>query len=134
MTHALAMLIPFRTQISDALRIRAALRRRPISPRQRLIWTLGNLLMFTGIYLLFYVGGVYVQIDYQRLAARGDNDLDVPRAMISASAFLTGHSRLRLPGSLRSSMPHLWHRRPSVCPSLESVSYTHLTLPTNREV
>jgi LPXTG-site transpeptidase (sortase) family protein len=45
--------------------------------------TLGNLLMIAGLYLLFYVGGVYVQIDYQRMAARGDNNLSVPRAVIS---------------------------------------------------
>ncbi len=42
-------------------------------------------MMFAGLYLLFYVGGIYVQNDYQRLAARGDNDLEVPRTMISAS-------------------------------------------------
>ena len=79
------MLIPSRTRISDTLQIWAALRRRPVSPRQRLLWTLGNLMMFAGLYLLLYVGGIYVQNDYQRLAARGDNDLEVPRTMISAS-------------------------------------------------
>jgi sortase A len=51
---------------------------------RRLYWTLGNLLMLTGIYLLFFVGGVYVQIDYQRLAARGDSDLELPRPVVSA--------------------------------------------------
>ncbi|NTU80543.1 MAG: sortase, partial [Chloroflexales bacterium] len=40
--------------------------------RQRLYWTLGNLLLFGGLYLLLYVGGVYADVEYQRLAARGD--------------------------------------------------------------
>jgi sortase A len=52
--------------------------------RSRLRATFGNLLMIAGLYLLLYVGGVYVQIDYQRMAARGDNSLSVPRAVISA--------------------------------------------------
>lgn len=51
---------------------------------RRLYWTLGNLLMVAGIYLLFYVGGVYVQIEYQRLAARGDSDMELPRPAVSA--------------------------------------------------
>lgn len=71
--------------------------------------------MFTGIYLLFYVGGVYVQIDYQRLAARGDNDLDVPRAMISASAFLTGPQSAQ--AAWKSSLVHA----PPVAPTTFSV-------------
>ncbi len=50
--------------------------------RSRLFATLGNLLMCTGVYLLLYVGGLYIQIDYQRLAARGDNDLAVPHTVI----------------------------------------------------
>jgi len=43
--------------------------------RARITWTLGNLLLFAGAYLLLYVGGVYAQIEYNRQAARGDNDL-----------------------------------------------------------
>lgn len=53
--------------------------------RQRLMWTCGNLLLFAGIYLLLYVGGLYAQIEYQRLAARGDNDLIVPRAVMNST-------------------------------------------------
>jgi len=56
----------------------------PTTPRQRLIWTLGNLLMFAGVYLLLYVGGVYIQIDYQLLAARGDTDVDASISTILA--------------------------------------------------
>ncbi|GEM_PF-368571 len=43
--------------------------------RARITWTLGNLLLLAGAYLLLYVGGVYAQIEYNRQAARGDNDL-----------------------------------------------------------
>jgi LPXTG-site transpeptidase (sortase) family protein len=47
--------------------------------RRRLYWTLGNLLMVAGVYLLFYVGGLYSFFEYQRLAARGDSDLELLR-------------------------------------------------------
>jgi LPXTG-site transpeptidase (sortase) family protein len=45
---------------------------------QRLTWTLGNILMFAGIYLLLYVGGVYADDAYNRAAARGDSALPLP--------------------------------------------------------
>ncbi|NTV99726.1 MAG: sortase [Oscillochloris sp.] len=76
------MLIPGRTK-ARAVAGYGPIRRLPVSSRQKLFWTFGNLLMFTGLYLLFYVGGLYVQIEYQRLAARGDNDLEVPDAIIA---------------------------------------------------
>lgn len=57
--------------------------------RTRLILTLGNLLFFAGIYILLYVGGVQSQIAYQRMAARGDNDLEVRPIVISAPAAST---------------------------------------------
>ncbi|MEO7913324.1 MAG: sortase [Roseiflexaceae bacterium] len=53
--------------------------------RVRVLWTLGNLFMLIGIVLLAYVGGVYVQADYDRYAARGDTDLPAPVA-VSAPA------------------------------------------------
>src|SRR5215216_2003109 len=53
--------------------------------RVRVLWTLGNLFMLIGIVLLVYVGGVYVQADYDRYAARGDTDLPAPVA-VSAPA------------------------------------------------
>ncbi len=56
---------------------------------RRLYWTLGNLLMVAGIYLLFYVGGMYVQIEYQRLAARGDSDFELPRPAVVVPAPVT---------------------------------------------
>ncbi|NTW02010.1 MAG: sortase [Oscillochloris sp.] len=78
------MLIRGRTKTGGFPTIRLALRREPTTSRQRLFWTLGNLLMLAGVYLLLYVGGVYVQIDYMQLAARGDNDLEAPRSTLSA--------------------------------------------------
>ncbi len=53
--------------------------------RVRVLWTLGNLFMLIGVVLLVYVGGVYVQADYDRYAARGDTDLPAPLA-VSAPA------------------------------------------------
>jgi sortase A len=43
--------------------------------------TLGNLLMLIGVVLLLYVGGIYVQADYDRYAARGDTDIPAPVAV-----------------------------------------------------
>jgi LPXTG-site transpeptidase (sortase) family protein len=51
----------------------------------RVLWTLGNLFMLIGVVLLAYVGGIYVQADYDRYAARGDTDLPAPVA-VSAPA------------------------------------------------
>jgi sortase A len=55
------------------------------SARVRILWTLGNLFMLIGVVLLVYVGGIYVQADYDRYAARGDTDLPAPVA-VSAPA------------------------------------------------
>lgn len=55
------------------------------SARVRILWTLGNLFMLIGVVLLIYVGGIYVQADYDRYAARGDTDLPAPAA-VSAPA------------------------------------------------
>src|SRR5262245_17001902 len=52
-----------------------------LSSRTRLFWTLGNLFMLIGVVLLFYVGGVYSQAEYERYAARGDTDLPAPVAV-----------------------------------------------------
>jgi LPXTG-site transpeptidase (sortase) family protein len=51
------------------------------SLRARVVWTLGNLLMLAGLYILLYVSGVYAWIEYHRLAARGDTDLPAPRVL-----------------------------------------------------
>lgn len=48
---------------------------------QEALRIMGNLLLIAGAYLLLFAGGLQVQMDYQRLAARGDNDLPAPRAI-----------------------------------------------------
>jgi LPXTG-site transpeptidase (sortase) family protein len=49
------------------------------SLRARVHWTLGNLLLLAGFYLLLVVGGLYSEAEYYRMAARGDNDLPAPQ-------------------------------------------------------
>jgi LPXTG-site transpeptidase (sortase) family protein len=56
------------------------------SARARVLWTLGNLFMLIGLVLLLYVGGVYVQADYERYAARGDTDVPAPVAVTEPAA------------------------------------------------
>lgn len=51
------------------------------SRRSRILWTFGNLLMLVGAYLMVYVGGIYAEAEYNREAARGDNDLPAPAAV-----------------------------------------------------
>jgi len=55
----------------------------PATRRRRLYWTLGNLLLLAGLYLLLYVGGVYAEIEYHRMAARGDSDIAAPRVLMA---------------------------------------------------
>lgn len=49
-----------------------------LSPRGRVLWTVGNLCMFVGCVVLLYVGGLYATEEYNRYAARGDSDVPVP--------------------------------------------------------
>lgn len=50
--------------------------RETFSPlRVRIIWTIGNLLFFSGIYLVLLASGMVAQAWYYRLAARGGSDL-----------------------------------------------------------
>lgn len=49
--------------------------------RKRIAWTLGNLLMLIGFYLIVYVGGLYATAEYHLQAARGDSDLPAPRVV-----------------------------------------------------
>jgi sortase A len=75
------------TQLIGAARSRSTTKtaRTEPSARVRILWTLGNLFMLIGVVLLMYVGGVYVQADYDRYAARGDTDIPAPVA-VSAPA------------------------------------------------
>jgi sortase A len=50
--------------------------------RRRLYWSFGNLLLIAGVYLLLYVGGLYAQAEYMRMAARGDTDIEPPRVIM----------------------------------------------------
>lgn len=54
--------------------------------REDFLRVTGNLLLIAGVYLLLFAGGLQVQIDYQRLAARGDNTLPVPRVAAPSGA------------------------------------------------
>jgi sortase A len=75
------------TQLIGAARGRSAAKPSRSEPgvRVRILWTLGNLFMLIGVVLLAYVGGIYVQADYDRYAARGDTDVPAPVA-VSAPA------------------------------------------------
>lgn len=52
-----------------------------LTRRGRLLWTVGNLCMLLGIVVLLYVGGLYVNDEYGRYAARGDTDVPAPMAI-----------------------------------------------------
>lgn len=54
---------------------------KPLGVMGRVLWTLGNLLMVAGLYLLLYVGGLYAEAEYYRMAARGDSDAPAPAAV-----------------------------------------------------
>lgn len=74
------------TQLAPLKRAqRRQLRQALPSRRARLLWTLGNLCMLIGLVLLLYVGGIYSQAEYERLAARGDSDLPAPVAVSVAA-------------------------------------------------
>lgn len=66
------------TQRSGELRVGVSAATR----RRRLYWSIGNLLLTAGIYLLLYVGGLYAEAEYMRLAARGDSDIEAPRVIM----------------------------------------------------
>ncbi len=56
----------------------------------RILHTVGNLLLLIGVYVLLYAGGLQVQIEYNRLAARGDNALPAPHVVARPQSFSTG--------------------------------------------
>jgi LPXTG-site transpeptidase (sortase) family protein len=58
----------------------------PDTRRRRVYWTLGNLMLLGGVYLLLYVGGLYAQAEYYLMAARGDSDIEAPPLMMGANA------------------------------------------------
>jgi LPXTG-site transpeptidase (sortase) family protein len=77
--------------------------------RRRVYWTLGNLLAIAGLYLLFYVGGVYSEIAYHRMAARGDSDIAALQVLMDVGAgqadiSVTGAS-VALPSAAPAALP-----------------------------
>lgn len=52
--------------------------------RGKLLWTLGNLLMLIGLYLLLYVGGLYADEQYNFLAAQRGSDISLPETLTSS--------------------------------------------------
>lgn len=48
--------------------------RSPMSTRRKIIWTIGNLLILIGMYLLLFVGGLIADEQYNVYAASGDNE------------------------------------------------------------
>lgn len=58
----------------------------PTTFREKLYWTLGNLLMLIGAILLASVGGIYAQADFNRYAARGDTDVPPPAPIAAPRA------------------------------------------------
>jgi sortase (surface protein transpeptidase) len=70
------------TQRAGELRIAVSAATR----RRRLYWSFGNLLLVAGLYLLLYVGGLYAQAEYMRMAARGDTDIEAPMVIMGERA------------------------------------------------
>lgn len=73
--------------------------------RRRVYWTLGNLLAIAGLYLLLYVGGVYSEITYHRMAARGDSDIAAPRVLMGGAGNQAGVSFASAPVTPTSAAP-----------------------------
>ncbi len=49
------------------------------------MWTIGNLLMLLGLYLLLYVGGLYADEQYNLLAAQGGSGIALPETISAPS-------------------------------------------------
>ncbi len=56
-----------------------------LSLRGKVMWTVGNLLMLLGLYLLLYVGGLYADEQYNLLAAQGGSDIALPETISAPS-------------------------------------------------
>lgn len=50
---------------------------RRVDRRAKSLWTIGNLLMLAGVYLLLYVGGLFADEQFNLWAAQGDSDIPV---------------------------------------------------------
>lgn len=54
-----------------------------LSIRGRLLWTIGNLMMLVGVYLLLYVGGLFADEQFNLMAAQGGSDIAVPAMAVT---------------------------------------------------
>lgn len=54
-----------------------------LSLRGRLLWTIGNLMMLVGVYLLLYVGGLFADEQFNLLAAQGGSDIALPEMAVT---------------------------------------------------
>jgi LPXTG-site transpeptidase (sortase) family protein len=59
----------------------------PQLSRSRVLWTIGNALMLTGVVLLLYVGGIDSEAEYSRYAARGDTDVPAPAVVADPAPY-----------------------------------------------
>jgi len=107
-----------RTQLLSEIDIYRKWAAVPRLTRSRLLWTIGNALMLTGIVLLLYVGGIYAQAEYDTYAARGDTDVPAPAIVadpqpyqpapfvapnLSASSVSEGQVRSAVPDAARAA-------------------------------
>ena len=51
---------------------------RPVPWTRKLVWTLGNLLMVCGLYMLLYVGGLMADEQFNIYAASGTSEIELP--------------------------------------------------------
>lgn len=54
-----------------------------LSMRGRLLWTVGNLMMLVGMYLLLYVGGLFADEQFNLMAAQGGSDIAIPEMAVT---------------------------------------------------
>lgn len=54
-----------------------------LSMQGRLLWTIGNLMMLIGVYLLLYVGGLFADEQFNLMAAQGGSDIAVPEMAVT---------------------------------------------------
>jgi LPXTG-site transpeptidase (sortase) family protein len=60
-----------------------------MSRTRKVLWTVGNLLMLGGLYLLLFVGGLMADEQYNVYAASGKTDIELPTAVVQAPADAT---------------------------------------------
>ncbi len=100
------------------------------SRRARITWTLGNLLLFAGAYLLLYVGGVYAQIEYNRQAARGDNDLPLMTEPVDTRAPVPSAESVAFSAPVLNTSGQVSSRVPDAEQTAHVSTISRLVIPT----